>query len=257
MSKVFIFLGTPECGRRKIISQLISEALSGTTTALFIAELERNSEFEKIFEAIPSVEIFSWKFDERGNVEAAETNAENVIFLSDGEDDPVDQIEAFSNLLKKKPSWELARIATIVDCALAENVPESADWFKACIHFSDVVLLANRENVSNLWLKNFQKTYEKECFPCLFVLVKKFRVENPALVLDETPRRMTMIFDEQDPIEDLEFDEKNLPEEPFDLVPEPDKYLETTDSGTRKIAIPKTNEILEKWDEFRSRDAQK
>ena len=133
----------------------------------------------------------------------------------------------------------------------ASSVPESAEWLAACIHFSDVALLTNRADVSNAWVKAFIDGYKKDCFPCLFELVKKNRVDNPARVLDSTPRRMTMIFDEQDPIYDIEFDEENLPEEPFDLVAPPDPYLETTEAGDRKIVIPRTGELLEAFDRIR------
>ncbi|MCD8298872.1 MAG: hypothetical protein LUD39_03840 [Opitutae bacterium] len=252
MSKVYIFLGTAGCGRRRLIAQLIEEGFAATTTTLYIVEPERDAEAEKIFATISGLDVASWKFDDdSGNIVAAATNSENVILLADGEDDPVDQMEAFAALVKRRPEWKVVRVATVVDCSLAAGVPESAEWFRACIHFSDVVLLANRDNAGNAWVKNFQDSYKKECFPCIFILVKKGKVDNPALVLDDTPRRLSMIFDDQDPIDDIEFDEENLPEEPFDLVSPPDPYFATTDAGDRKIVLPKTGDLLAAWDKIR------
>ena len=243
----YIFLGTPECGRRAVLADLIRDGLAGATT-LYIAEPERNDEAEKPLADVPELAVKSWKFDDDGNVELSDDGAENVVLLADGEDDFVCQIEAFSALAVRK-GWHVARVVTIVDCVFASLVPESADLLKACIHFSDCVLLANRGNVNNAWVKAFQDGYKKDCFPCTFELVKKNRVDNPARVLVDEPRRLTMIFDEdRDPVYDMEFDAENLPDEPFDLVNAADPYFETTDSGARKIALPKIADLLDEYD---------
>lgn len=247
MTNLYIFLGSPDCGRRAVIADLIRDGLDGETT-LYIAEPERNAEAEKPLEGVPGLVLRSWKFDDDDNIDLGEAHdaGDNAVFLTDGEDDPVDQLEALTSLAKRL-GWHVARVVTIVDCAFASAVPESADWFAACVHFSDTVLLTNRENVSNKWVNDFKKPYTEKCFPCTFELVKKNRVENPARVLADNPRRMTMIFDEQDPIDDMEFDEENLPEEPFDLVSAPDPYFETTDSGARKIVVPFIGDLLDKY----------
>lgn len=252
MTNLYIFLGTPDCGRRAVLADLIRDGLSGETT-VYIAEPERNEDTEKALAGLPNTTLRSWAFSKNGNtIDLGEPHdaGDNAVFLTDGEDDPVDQIEALAALAKRL-DWSVARVITIVDCQFASSVPESAEWLAACIHFSDVALLTNRADVSNAWIKAFIDGYKKDCFPCLFELVKKNRVDNPARVLDSTPRRMTMIFDEQDPIYDIEFDEENLPEEPFDLVAPPDPYLETTEAGDRKIVIPRTGELLEAFDRIR------
>ena len=249
MTNLYIFLGTPNCGRRAILADLIRDGLDGETT-VYIAEAERNAEAEKPLADVPATTLRSWKFNDDGNaVELGEAHdtGDNAVFLTDGEDDPVDQIEALAALAKRL-GWHVARVVTIVDCKFAAAVPTSADWFAACIHFSDTVLLTNREGISNQWLNAFKTPYVKNCFPCTFEFVKKNRVENPARVLADNPRRMTMIFDEQDPIDDMEFDEDNLPEEPFDLVSAPDPYFETTESGARKIVVPFIGDLLDAYE---------
>lgn len=245
MTNAYIFLGTPDCGRRAIIADLIRDGLDGETT-IYIAESERDADAEKPLAGVPALTLRSWAFSEDGTIALGEPHdaGDNAVFLTDGRDDPVDQLEAFAPLAKRL-GWHVARVITIVDCAFASAVPASAEWFAACIHFSDTALLTNREKVSNKWLNEFKAPFAKACFPCTFELVKKNRVENPARVLADNPRRMTMIFDEQDPIDDLEFDEDNLPEEPFDLVSAPDPYFETTDAGTRKIAVPFIGDLLD------------
>lgn len=246
-TNAYLFLGTPKCGRRAILADLIRDGLDGETT-LYVAETERDADAEKPLADVPALTLRSWRFsDDGGNaIDLGEPHdaGDNAVFLTDGGDDPVDQIEAFAALAKRL-GWHVARVVTIVDCAFAGAVPESAEFFAACIHFSDTVLLTNRESVSNKWMNEFKAPSVKACFPCTFELVKKNRVENPARVLADNPRRMTMIFDEQDPIDDLEFDEDNLPEEPFDLVSAPDPYFETTDSGARKIVVPFIGDLLD------------
>lgn len=246
MTNAYIFLGTPGCGRRAVIADLIRDGLSGETT-IYIAEAERDDGAEAALKDVPALALRSWRFSDDGNaIDLGEPHdaGDNAVFLTDGSDDPVDQLEAFAALAKRL-GWHVARVATIVDCAFASAVPASAEWFAACIHFSDTVLLTNRENVSNKWINEFKAPYVKDCFPCTFEFVKKNRVENPARVLADNPRRMTMIFDEQDPIDDMDFDEDHLPEEPFDLVSAPDPYFETTDSGARKIVVPFIGDLLD------------
>jgi hypothetical protein len=41
----------------------------------------------------------------------------------------------------------------------------------------------------------------------------------------------------------MEFDEDNLPDEPFDLVVKPDPYFERLPSGVRRLQIPDIREF--------------
>lgn len=257
MTEAYLFLGTPGCGRRAILAEMIRGALDGETT-VYISENERDAEAEKALIGVPAVTLCSWKFaapDADGNdaceIELAAPNdaGDNAVFLTDGADDPADQIEAFAALAARL-GWHVARVVTIVDCAFAAAVPASADFFALCVHFSDAVLLTRREGIAGNFVEKFKAPFVKQCFPCTFEIVKKNRVENPYRTLAGAPRRISQIFDERDPIDDLEFDEENLPEEPFDLVSAPDPYLETSDSGARKIAVPFIGDLLA---EYRSR----
>lgn len=257
MTEAYLFLGTPNCGRRALLAQLIRDGLDGETT-VYIAENERDAEAEKPLADVPAATLCSWKFaapDADGNaaaeIELASPNdaGDNAVFLTDGADDPADQIEAFAALAERL-GWHVARVVTIVDCAFAAAVPASADFFALCVHFSDAVVLAHREGVAAKFVAEFKAPFVRQCFPCTFIEAKKNRVGNPYHVLAGAPRRISQIFDERDPIDDLEFDEENLPEEPFDLVCAPDPYLETTESGARKIAVPFIGDLLA---EYRSR----
>src|SRR5690606_24285880 len=106
-----------------------------------------------------------------------------------------DFVEAFHAWLKDS-GCELGRVLTVLDCELAIGQSHIFPWFDCCIHFSDVVLLAKREALSNRQIQDFLARYEEERYPALFERVKKGRVANPALVLAPQPRRISRIFDE-------------------------------------------------------------
>ena len=52
-----------------------------------------------------------------------------------------------------------------------------------------------------------------------------------------------MLFEDFDPVDDLDIDEDNLPEEPFSLERKPDPYLEKLQNGLRKKPIPDLSKI--------------
>jgi hypothetical protein len=113
----------------------------------------------------------------------------------------------------------------------------SKAWFNACIHFSDFVLLAKRENTSPKWIKEFQTSYQKAHVPSRFEMVKKGRAPNPLEVLEPEVRRTSFYFDELIPIEEDAFEE-DLPEDQ-----KPDKYIERLESKQRAYPVPD----IRKW----------
>ena len=114
-------------------------------------------------------------------------------------------------------------------------------WYDCCIHFSDVVLLANRHGVSNKWVDKFKERYTKQYYPCLFDFVKKGRVANPSLILYSEVRRMTKLFDDAD---EFVFDDDDEEDQPFegeeanagDLRKDP--YFAKRVSGQRQNPVP-------------------
>lgn len=251
--KVYIFLGTGDCNRRLVLDDLIREGSSGSSILCISAD-ERIPEKESVFAANSDLKLASWHFSSGLDIEIDDFDftADNIFWLLDSKKDLIDQLEAVM-LLSRQKDWEVERVVTFVDCKFASLVPESADWFKACIYFSDVVLLANRSNVNNDWVKHFEANYKNAFYPCAFELVKKDKVDNPLRVLDGEPRRLTMIFDDVDPIDDMEFDEDNLPEEPFDLVRKEDPYFEKTDAGVRKLQLPNLGDLLAKYESLKNK----
>ena len=152
--------------------------------------------------------------------------------------------------------YDLARVATVVDCACVQAIKPLLQWYDCCIHFSDVVLLSNRSDVSNKWIEEFKERYTKECYPCHFVFVKKGRVSNPNLVLEPEVRRISKLFDENELLDfglddDVEFggdeldDEDDEEEEEFEGGdPSKDPFLARIVNGQREKTIPNIAKLM-------------
>ncbi|MDR2862586.1 MAG: hypothetical protein LBV54_01730 [Puniceicoccales bacterium] len=233
MASIYIILGAAGSGRREILADLIANGLDASAPV----RVYHTGEFDDSTFPAP-VETQHWGISEGTlSVDTPETAPETVFFVADGRANPVDQMEIFAALIPRL-GWKVARVLTVVHCSLLDQHPELGDWFKACIHFSDAALLARREGVSNAWLKRFTDAHKEACNPCALELVKKGTVENPARILLPEARRLSMVFDDTDPLDEMEFDEENLPDEPFDLKSKPDPYFERIPNGARRIQIP-------------------
>ncbi len=242
MTTAYIMLGAAESGRRKILADLADSIGEPESIRIYTPSRIPPADWADLLS--PETEVLPWGItDGTLSVAEPETAPETVFILTDGRANPVDQMEILAALLRNL-GWEVARVLTVVHCRLLADHPALADWFKACIHFSDVALLGQRDSVPNSWIRDFLNGYKEACYPCLFELVKQGRVDNPARVLLPEPRRLSMIFDETDALDDMEFDEDNLPDEPFDLVAKPDPYFERTASGSRRILLPEISQFL-------------
>ena len=183
-----------------------------------------------------------------GSVEAEfPEGVTHVFIVFDGRMNPVDQIEAFKSWLDLR-TIEVARVVCVVNCQLLEKNPKLFAWYEACIHFSDVVLLNQRDGVPNKWIGDFKGKFEHKFYPCLFEFVREGRVRNPALVLAPVARRMSHVFDEQEWIAaDPDDDEEDLADgEETEMKPEEDLYFERRSGGRRVHEIPNIADYLPK-----------
>ncbi len=243
MTAVYLILGLPGAGRHELVANLVEDGLEEPrAAAVFYATddpappgLKQNST------------LVSYAFrDGRFVIEAKDEPAEElkeVFFITDGRQLVIDQIEAFPAWLQGR-GWELARILLVVDCALAAQHPEVAEWHEACVHFADCVLLNRRNAATHTWAQQFQKKFADARYPCVFVPVKQGRVDNALLVLYPEARRLSLAFDSIDPVYELDLDEENLPEEPFTLENKLDPYFERLPSGQRRKAVPDVTAYL-------------
>lgn len=245
---IYIVLGAAGSGRRQILADLIEGGIAEDERALvLLSEREAPVESDKL---LPRVERWRAEGDEITTSGEGFGDATHVFFLTDGRENPVDQIERLKGWVERS-GGELARVLCVVNCQLAEQHRELIAWYEACIHFSDVVLLANREGVANKWLSDFQNRFKDQFFPCLFEFVKDGRVKNPPLLLEPQARRVSHLFDEPDweilgedeDDEDEDSEERETTEE-VEVTPEVDPYLERRAGGRRVKEIPDIAKFL-------------
>lgn len=237
---VYLIYGIPGSERRSILYDLIEGGLPQSEQVLYFRpEGEIDSPQDAAIQALENVSVVEWELSggkvKHGRIAAA---ADRIIFLAPGISDPAEVAEALKAWIGHN-NCELARIITVVHCSFLKEEEKSKGWFDACIHFSDVVLLARRESVDNKWLKSFQTRYRKECFPCHVELVTHGKAKNPAAVLEPEARRMSLYFDELIPIEEDEFEDE---EQPQDTKPDP--YIERNEGGQRARPIIRIPELL-------------
>jgi hypothetical protein len=240
-----MMLGLPGAGRGEVLLDLIEGGLPGARVVVYHADGDEAPGAG--LANLPGVTLkpYAW---EAGRVvmtekTATEADAEAVFFLTDGRASPIDQLEAFPALLAEQ-GWKLTRILLVVHCALAAAHPEVAQWHEACGHFADCLLLNRREGVPNAWISEFRRKFAEECHPGLMAWVKQGRVENAPLLLFPEPRRLSLVFDELDPLEDVDAEDDDLPEDLLTLENKPDPYFERSPSGQRRKAVPDVTKFL-------------
>lgn len=248
---VYVILGAAGAGRRGVVADVIEGGMEANDRlVVFLAEGE--SPEPEIDGKLPTA--VRWQRGESGAIEATWPEGATVgFFITDGRANPVDQIEALKPWIKSQ-GVELARVVTVYHCALVEAHPKLMAWHDACVHFSDLVLLNRREGVANKWVSDLRTRFSKQYLPCLVEMVKKGRVTNPGLVLDQQVRRLSHWFDEEDNewmgLVDgdteiiIEDEEDSNAEEEMDLDQE-DLYLARHPSGLRVKDIPDIRPMLD------------
>jgi len=249
---VYLVLGAAGSGRREVLTDLIADGLGERDrAAVLISEDEQASEADA---KLPGVARWRWNTAEDNPIVAElPRDATHVFFVTDGQQNPVDQVEHFKTWLEAQ-GGELGRVFCIINCQLAEKNPPLLAWYEACIHFADVVLLNKREGVENKWVSGWLTHFKKLFYPCVFELVKDGRVKNPALILEPQARRMTHVFDEDQNwtftnAEGEEIDEQEETgddEEEIEAKPEEDPYFARDAAGRRAKRLPDIAKYLER-----------
>ena len=206
---------------------------------VFVAERHLGASEESLSKVGENLPVAPWSLIE-GNLQIeVDPEATHLFLLSDGRGDPIDMVEALGSWLPITP-YELGRIITVVNCGLLDANAKLKRWYDACIHFSDVVLLNNREGLSNKWVSAFKAQLHQSSLPCHVELMKKGRVANPALVLYPEPRRISLVFDDEENL--YPDDDDATDEEAVTRMIEP--YFERLLSGRRVKELPDINKFL-------------
>ena len=237
MTPLVIILGPAGAGRGDVVRELVAHAWPEGRKIRLLRETGEGG-----------VAPDCWEFAD-GQARLPAPGDEDVsILVTHGSRHVVDQLEALHRSLRPmQPDavWRLARILTVVDCPLAMRHQVIEEWYRPCVHFSDAVIINRRWEVPGQWVGKFLEPYEKAFYPCLFLtLTKVGALANPPAVIDGEPLRLTHIFDDIDAVDEMEFDEDNLPDEPFDLVRQVDKYFARDELGRRNIPVPDIAGIL-------------
>lgn len=244
---VYLVLGSRGGGRSSLVQDLVDFGLdSEAESQVFVSEDDAamwDSPLP-IRNALCEQKSYSWIEDESSL--SVEATSETVFVVADGLSDPADFVEAFFNWLQGS-GYELGRIITVADCNRIQQERKLLQWYDCCIHFSDVILLSNRTEVSNKWIEEFKDRYLKEYYPCLFVFAKKGRISNPSLVLEPEARRISKLFDEADEYvfeDDDEEEEIDEEDEPAAGDPSKDPFLAKFGSGRRSRILPDIRKLV-------------
>jgi hypothetical protein len=229
--QVYLILGAAGSGRREIVADLIEAGLDGADGVH--SRLAAGEAASAVDARLGTLERWSWA---DGRIAASPpAPGATVFFFADGRGNPVDQIEAFQAWLAGA-GGELARILCVVHCDLVAQHPPMLVWYDACIHFADVVLFNRRDGVTNKWFSDFRAHYAAQFLPCLFEVVKRGRVANPALILEPQARRLSHFFDAEPEWEAADGDEETEGE--VEMQPVEDPYLQRLAGGRRVKVIP-------------------
>jgi hypothetical protein len=243
-SLVYFILGTPGAGRRVLVADLIGNGFAPPQPVLvLLAEGDPADPADAKLAALANAEVRRWRWTPPDLPPVKGVAGATVFFFADPQAGPVDQLEALKPWLERH-SLRLARILGVIDCQLAHRHPELLQWFDACVHFSDVVFLTRRAGLPNKWLSDFFRHFTDQHLPCHFLQPKNGEVDNPALVLDPEPRRVSEYFDEAVAItpDDIEGDDE-VELTPEDLAPPVDPYFARRRGGRRVREIPSLGDI--------------
>ncbi len=240
MTPLIIILGPKGSGRQALATELAQNAWpEGSKIRIFTEASESPSATD------------TWQYQKLQALIPAPGDETAAILIAHGTHSMVDQMEAIQHTLppgQLDAAWQVQRILTLVDCPLAQSHPDAEKWYEPCIHFSDTVVLQRRWEVPGAWMSRFLAPYEADFYPCLFVnFLKNGHLAQPLQAIHGAPLRRTHIFDEIDPVDEMEFDEDNLPSEPFDLVRQPDKFFARDELGRRKILVPDLTPVLRQF----------
>lgn len=251
MPSLYIILGAAGSGRREILLNLVETINQDkpSTVALFINRSEPSSPLDKRLHLPPKHHCLAWEFQGNSKIisDSIPSSTSEVFFLTEGQTNPVDQIEDLKSWIMQN-NLDLARIIVVVNCQLCYHQPAARAWFQCCIHFADIVLLNTRSDVPNQWVKEFLDSYKKDRYPCLFHYVKKGKVNLPEIVLFPEARRLSLIFDdlEADPFpSDIEIEgDLHLDKENNVSNLDSDLYLARYPNGRRVKRIPDIRSLL-------------
>ncbi len=226
---------------------MCKNAFSDCRVKVFVSSSEACCHDGAVLESLENVEVVKYGDAEDVLSNLSAPDCDVVIYIANSSQNIADEVEAFKTIVDAGVV-RLARVWSIVDCKMNEMfAKQCAGYIDALSHFADCLLLSQRSGVSNASVNELVARFKKQCKPHLLVYMdKRNAVTNPIELAIEETRRISMLFDEYDPADELDLDEENLPEEPFSLERKPDPYLEKLQNGHRKNPVADVSEYAKK-----------
>jgi hypothetical protein len=99
-------------------------------------------------------------------------------------------------------------------------------------YFADILLIDNNPEIKSDQLKeNLEHCKQKECYPLPIKILPQHSGENTPELLADQPRRMTLIFDELDPLDFIEEEMVGTTHFAIPTLAQRDRYLEKDEHG--------------------------
>lgn len=188
----------------------------------------------------------SWSIGPAGEllVEDAPLPEDGVLIVfGDGRASPVPLIEGLAGCRETHPILIPDRVVTLAEAALAARHPEVDRWYRAALHFSDLILLGGSgDGAGNQWAREFEKSLARQHQPCLVDPIRKGRPRHPDWFFDPVPRRLCQVFEDFDRIP---LDEEELALEEEEGFEEEDPFLARDAAGRLRRPFPRVDAILD------------
>jgi hypothetical protein len=242
----YLFLGWGESDRPALVANLLRFGLdtSAQPTLVLVDPAHEAATREAIEQQRVEVSIETFEGAELEAVNAPEDAT--IFWIPSGASDPRDFLENIRYWLEARGD-ELGRIFTVIDCELQIGHPSSHGFYDLCIHFSDVLLLGNRDAVSKKEIQAYRDQLKKAAIPCRTELLKSDgKVTHPHELLFPEARRLSLFFDppeDEQPGSSIHIEGIDEAEDPEEDGRDPgnDPYLARTTDGQRQkiVHLPK------------------
>ncbi|MDR0417912.1 MAG: hypothetical protein LBH08_00545 [Puniceicoccales bacterium] len=163
------------------------------------------------------------------------SKGQNIVIMLSPKFNLAEQFQQLFHIHEYVP-LNIIKIISIIDHCYFDGFHENL--LDAMAHFSDILLIDNNPEIGHNRLKNFlNHCKQKECYPLPIKILSQYSVENIPELFDDRHRRMTLIFDDIDPIDLIE--DSMADSTPFTIptLAQRDKYLKKDDRGQYCISI--------------------
>lgn len=225
--KVWLFIGVIDSGHHEFVRHILDYTGEPCNIFAIDEELELQDIYQQPF-------TYTSFFSLGGLLSTEERN----IVLLPHDVNLADSINEMYNIFNEY-NIEVEKIISIADAKIF--LDKKFVLLDAMAHFSDILFIYDSKSL----LKKSQvdefihHCKKQECYPLPIEYISKQSEHLNELFFDEH-RRMTLIFDEIDPVDMINLDENNLPSDSFTIptVDQMDKYLARDDMGKRILQIP-------------------